>query len=52
MLQLIGGFLIGYAMHDALKPTVVGETLTFIELPGDTFVNRKPNLQSKGVQNA
>lgn len=38
MLKLLGGFLIGYAMHDALKPTAVGSALEFIELPADTFV--------------
>lgn len=35
------GALIGYLIHDAVQPTIVGEVLDKIALPADLIVNNK-----------
>lgn len=41
MLNLISGLLLGYIIHDAIQPTVVGQTLDKLALPADLFVNKE-----------
>lgn len=36
------GALLGYIVHDALKPTVVGKVLDKVSLPGDLLVSDTP----------
>lgn len=33
------GMLLGYIIHDAVQPTVVGTVLDKVSLPGDLFVS-------------
>lgn len=37
-MNYILGALLGYILHDAVKPTAVGDLLKNLELPADTFV--------------
>lgn len=39
-MNYILGALLGYILHDAVKPTAVGNLLKNLELPADTFVNQ------------
>lgn len=39
-LNLIIGMFFGYIIHDAVKPTVVGEVLDKVSLPADLFVKQ------------
>lgn len=39
-LNLIIGMLVGYIIHDAVQPTVVGEVLDKVALPADLFVKK------------
>lgn len=39
------GAVLGYVLHDALKPTVIGKALDPISLPADTFVKTAPLLE-------
>lgn len=39
MLNFVFGALLGYIIHDAVEPTVVGETLDKIKLPANLFVD-------------
>lgn len=36
-MHLIVGMLVGYIIHDAVQPTVVGQALDKISLPSDLF---------------
>lgn len=37
-MKLLIGMLLGYCVHDAVKPTAVGKVLDSVALPSDTFV--------------
>lgn len=37
------GAALGYILHDALQPTVVGSVLDKVSLPKDTFVKGESN---------
>lgn len=39
MLELLMGTILGYIVHDAVKPTPVGKVLDKIALPSDLFVS-------------
>lgn len=36
------GMLLGYIVHDALKPTIVGKVLDKVSLPGDLIISPPP----------
>lgn len=36
------GMLLGYIVHDAVKPTAVGRTLDKLALPADLFIKEEP----------
>lgn len=40
MFKVFLGALFGYVIHDAVKPTAVGEVLDKLALPEDLFVSR------------
>lgn len=35
------GMVLGYIIHDAVQPTVVGQTLDKLALPNDLFVKKE-----------
>lgn len=47
-MNYILGAILGYVIHDAVKPTIVGKTLDKIALPADLFV--EPASESEEVQ--
>lgn len=38
-MNLIFGVILGYIIHDAVQPTVVGKVLDKVSLPADLFVS-------------
>lgn len=40
-MEYLFGVLLGYIIHDAVQPTVVGEVLDKVSLPPNTFVKNE-----------
>lgn len=44
-MNVIIGLIMGYIIHDAVQPTVIGEVLDKVALPADLFVPTRPDGQ-------
>lgn len=45
MWNVLSGLLLGYIIHDAVQPTVVGQVLDKISLPADLLVKPDGEVQ-------
>lgn len=44
-MNVIIGLIMGYIIHDAVQPTVIGEVLDKVALPADLFISTRSDGQ-------
>lgn len=45
-MNIVLGILFGYIIHDAVKPTAVGQVLDKVSLPSDLLVKKDANSKA------